>query len=728
MLKGCILIICSLSLILISSINVDSKEIIVDASNEIGPIPEIFSSSIWLTYLDEKDEYIIKKFLRENYPSTIQFTISKILRESEDFEDFKRGLHKYLISTPVSFLIDAVRERGIRLIVGYDPRGMPQWLSSRPEIKGSISRGNRISIMNVSPPRDYNLWGKVAGYTVNLLFNEMKVHNLGFYVGHEPNDRDWAGTEESFFKYYGIAAKAVKEVDKRILIGGIGVWSVNARKSKCDKYPDTTRRICEQEDWAGKSKTPMLYNFLRYVGKNSIPLDFINWHSFRAVPINFRKKQVSTLLEWIRDSGLDSDKISLYPSDWTYWSMRAGGYPADYLDTEENAAYIINALYNMWVAGITSSGHDFNVRNPSKERRVIKKRDRATFIGDWPLFTRDGIIKASYNAFRAISMLSGPEKASVKMLNVLQPSDRRISTISVIDKDSKEIRTIIANFSPSDIRMFHLYLKGMLKEEGYLKPYNALTELERCINRKQGKQKMKLLDLCAEEIPADKRSALKSVIDGYKCLLSKNPKRCITEHGARYNSNEMPARLYRYISDNILEREITLRYVNLPYDGRISVNIYRIDKDNANPCRLNKSTEPKTTNTPCGINGLIDRRIKKARVESIEKTVRRHLLRSGYNSKMSERIISDIRKCPSGRGKACLKKIKERYKIRANVKEMMKRYYSEYFRRIEDINSIKGVSLKGSLEMIHKSVKERKFLMNLWIKPNTVLLIVIKKA
>jgi hypothetical protein len=718
--------ICLLLLILLLNINAFADEIYIDASHTIGHLPEIFSSSIWLTYIDEGDEYKIKKFLRENRPSTIQFTISRILRESKDFGDFKEDLRRYFLSPPASLLIDTVRKRGIRLIIGYDPRGMPKWLSSRPAMRSSISRAQKISVMNVSPPRDYGLWGRVVEYTVNLLFNELKIHNLGFYVGHEPNDRDWAGTERSFFRYYETAAKAVKGVDKRILVGGIGVWSVRARKAQCDRYPKRIRRICQKEGWADGGESPMLYNFLQYVGRKDIPLDFINWHSFRPVPVDIGQRQVSTLREWIRASGLKEGKISLYPSDWTYWSMHAGGYPADYLDTEEDAAYIVNTLYNMWVAGIDWAGHDFNVRNPLKERRVSKERKGASFIGDWSLFTRDGIVKPSYNAFRVVSMLSGPRRESIRVLDTRPSSDKRITAVSVIDGGTKEVRTIIANFSPSDIKILHPYLKEMLRVEGYMDVYNALTEVERCIGRKKGRQRIRLFEECVEGIHADKRLMLKPVIDGYKCLLSKDPGRCIIEHRAGYKGKGLSARIYRYISDNVLERRVTLRYIKLPYDGRVSIDIYRIDSDNANACRLNKSTEPSPTDTPCGIGGLIDRKVRRARIKAREDALRGYLLRMGYGLKEVERIISDLRDCPSWQRKDCLKEIRKRHRVKINLRELMREYHRKYFSQVDDINSINGVSLEGSVRRIYGDVKDGRLVIDLKVKPNTVLLIVIR--
>lgn len=56
-------------------------------------------------------------------------------------------------------------------------------------------------------------------------------------------------------------------------------------------------------------------------------------------------------------------------------------------------------------------------------------------------------------------------------------------------------------------------------------------------------------------------------------------------------------------------RTVQLNVERLPFAVAANANVFRIDRAHANACRANKATESHPTDTPCGIDGSIDKAI-----------------------------------------------------------------------------------------------------------------------
>ena len=112
-----------------------SVEIYVDVSKR-SPLPELFTASIWLDgnqlVKNLTDFYMLKKFLKENNPAVIQWSLPIwLLPQSKSFNDFKTRFKKYIQEKPIQFLIKTEKRKSFWLIVGFQ-ESMPTWLSSRP--------------------------------------------------------------------------------------------------------------------------------------------------------------------------------------------------------------------------------------------------------------------------------------------------------------------------------------------------------------------------------------------------------------------------------------------------------------------------------------------------------------------------------------------------------------------------------------------------------------------
>lgn len=742
------------SLLLAEDVNIK-----VDVSKDLGLVPEIFDSNIWIQNLgNQGGSYIISKFLKENKPSVIQLSLP-ILLNTKSFEDFKTSLKEYLtMPTSINFFKE-VKENNILVIVGFDPCPMPKWLSSRPGDNRPAS-GIGFTIQSSSPPKDYKLWGKVVEYTLMYLKHELEIKNLGFYVGHE-QERDWTGDEQSFFKYYQYAAMAAKKVNESINIGGIGVGSWKGKKYECDSYPSGSQKICIDEGgWANANKAPFLKNFIEYAASNHVPIDFINWHSFGETPQKF-PEIAETIRTWLRDYGFDDKKVKLYPSDWTYWE---GRYPADYLDTQEIAAYIPQAIYYMWKAGIQWHGHDFDVVDcggtggyAGGEARNKETRKGSTFIGDWSLLTwgggiGGGIAKPMYNALKAINMAThGDESESCKLLETKFTEAENVVAFSTISGNGRKISLIVSNFFPTE-------LEKLKKDFFYLAPMqiNFLDE------------EIKLIKKCMEESKVDSKNKLDTFLQCKDTLLStlKDPKKIeaidfTTKIYLCLNNNNVQDCILKASKDlkhpetkkiantisNILNdckkpKQAQIHFTNIPFTGKASLSTYTIDSIHSNACILNKNTEPIKTNTSCGIGGVIDQAVweskEKAEKEGIEAT-QEYLFSSGYTNNAVELLKNKIKQCKNRKTmKECLNDLipeistkfnytseKVKKDLLAAFNRYKKTYHTSYYNSIETINTWEKTSLEGSKKTEEINISDNHYTLNITMEPNSICLVVL---
>ncbi|NLO47866.1 MAG: xylan 1,4-beta-xylosidase [Clostridiales bacterium] len=112
---------------------------------------------------------------------------------------------------------------------------------------------------NVTPPASYDKWSELVRKTFEHLierYGAQEVITWPVEVWNEPNIGFWAGSMEEYFKLYDCSARAVKQADERIQVGGPAICGV-----------DTER-------W--------LRSFFTYCIENDSPLDFITRHCYLA--------------------------------------------------------------------------------------------------------------------------------------------------------------------------------------------------------------------------------------------------------------------------------------------------------------------------------------------------------------------------------------------------------------------------------------------------------------
>jgi xylan 1,4-beta-xylosidase len=152
---------------------------------------------------------------------------------------------------------------------------MPRDLASDPDATIFEYRGI------ISPPHDWERWGelnrRLAAHLVDR-FGIDEVSHWGFEIWNEANlEVFWTGTQAEYFRLYDVAARAIKSVDERLLVGG----------------PSTAAA-----GW--------IADFLDFVVGEGSPLDFVSTHTYGNVPLD-----VGRALE---PRGLDEVEVW-----WTEW-------------------------------------------------------------------------------------------------------------------------------------------------------------------------------------------------------------------------------------------------------------------------------------------------------------------------------------------------------------------------------------------------------------------------
>lgn len=726
-----------------TTLKAEQIEIKVDGSKKMGTVPDVFSSSVWMVKANNR--YQIERFFNENNPRIVHFTIDLLLPNTKSFEEYKQKLKNEFFNPSGGpyFLAQQVKKENAYLIIGLDPYTMPSWLSARKgDHRGAFTHEEWWTIEQLSPPQDYSLWGDVVYFTLKFLRDDLGVKKTGFYVGHEPNWL-WFGSEESLFKYYEYAAKAAKKLGKDVLVGGLGAWDLMAKKEGCD-YETLTpavKELCKKEgNWTNPKGEPLLKSFIEYIAKHNVPLDFINWHTFSHDPHQFMEDG-KTARQWLKDKKLD--QVKLFVSDWTYWA--GWPYPDDYLDTEETASNVLVALSYMHKGGIDWQGHDFDIFVDAHESDVIKKRRNAEFIGDWPIFTRNNIVKPVYNALKALSMVTGEKgNQSPKLLDVkVSDEDIGIAALSTLKDD--EIALIVSNFVPQQQR-FRPYLFKRLKKKANFDTAD-LKVMKECASAQTGRNKKDVILSCMEKFSRTTNDELKKekaelFSKIYACSNEESASKissCIKKSALNVQHSETKE-IASFLSDTLKQSaaptSLKINFMNLPFRVDSNATVYVIDKNHSNACRLNKKTEPSPSDTPCGIGGKVDKAVWQAEAESKKNAVRsvaNLLISKRYSKEQIQQVKNSVAECKDARGKGkCLKEkltsiglkktdLEDSIKVFKDDKQKM------FFEETDKINHWDEISLEGSKRIEKLNTHDTIRTLNLTMEPNAIYVIVLKK-
>lgn len=405
--------------------------IVIDLSRSAGPLPYLFRGGVFNGNVIPRG-YMLQKYLDDIKPGAFEFYLAHTtIRPSRNLQDLERRLKEW------DGVAREITKRGGEIVVAID--AMPAWLTSnrsRKPVNPAI--GDMTPVGNLSPPKDYDTWATLVE-TVVRHFARQGI-KARYTVWGEPDIVWWQGTTEEYCKLYRYSVIGAKRADRNAKIGGPGVSVWNGRK-------DGEREPLIRTWIRYASRTP-----LPELGLDKLPIDYVNWHQFNANPLDplSYAEPARTIRAWLKESGY-SDRTELHIGEWIIWQYfgKEHGFSNPEHDSEINASYIASSLIAMDEAGIQRQSYAYLIDSvPGKE-----------FVGDFGLLTKRGVTKASFNAFKAVSMLEG------KRLTVenRHPTVRMIGT-----NDQGRISLLLSNFIPYGKMLMQTAVHA-LQEKGYTK-------------------------------------------------------------------------------------------------------------------------------------------------------------------------------------------------------------------------------------------------------------------
>lgn len=227
-----------------------TETVVIDAQAKSTPFPhfweQIFGSGRAILSLREgyrEDLRTVKAVTGLRYVRFHGILMDEVGVYDEDREG--RPIYNF---TYVDQIYDGLLKQGVRPFVEIS--FMPEKLAARPD------RHNFWYHPFVAPPKDYERWDELMRQFARHLIARYGIDEVStwyFEVWNEPNLRFWTGkpAQQTYFELYDHTARALKEVDGRLRVGG----------------PSTARSA-----WVG--------DFLAHTTANKVPVDFVSSHIY----------------------------------------------------------------------------------------------------------------------------------------------------------------------------------------------------------------------------------------------------------------------------------------------------------------------------------------------------------------------------------------------------------------------------------------------------------------
>ncbi|MDP9127867.1 MAG: glycosyl hydrolase [Pseudomonadota bacterium] len=232
---------------------------------------------------------------------------------------------------------------------------------------------------NVTPPRDYEQWGGLIHKLVTHWAERYGLAELRqwfFEVWNEPNLKAfWTGTQEDYFRFYGVTAQAIKSVDRGLQVGG----------------PATAMNA-----W--------ISDFIKHCETNGLDVDFISTHHYPTDAFGKPGDDTITQLSLSKPSVLREQTRAVksqagnLPVYYTEWSSSSN--PRDPLHDEPYAAsFIVKTI--MEAQGLVE-GYSYWTFSDIFEENYFPS---VPFHGGFGLLNIHGIAKPSYRAYQLLHSL-----------------------------------------------------------------------------------------------------------------------------------------------------------------------------------------------------------------------------------------------------------------------------------------------------------------------------------
>jgi xylan 1,4-beta-xylosidase len=368
----------------------DSPEIIqIDAAGTWRPFPHFWEKTFGSgrANLSLRDDY------RRDLRATKQATNFEYVRfhailddENGVYDLDQQGRSVYNFSY-VDQIYDGLLDNGVKPFVeiSFMPRKLAANLTPHPFWYKPLP----------SPPNDPAKWSGLIETFVRHLedrYGNGEVQTWYFEVWNEPNIDFWNGVpkKETYFSLYDVTAKAIKNVDPKLRVGG----------------PATA-----QAAWVD--------DFIAHCSKNQIPFDFVSSHIYgNENPVDVFGKQMPIVRRDMVGAAVkkvyDQVQASGSPGTPIFWTE----YNATYMNQPEVTD---SAFIGPWLAnnirecdGLTAMMSYWTFSDVFEEQGIVK----TPFYGGYGMIAERSIPKAAFHAFSLLHQL-GDERLTVPQEDTL---------------------------------------------------------------------------------------------------------------------------------------------------------------------------------------------------------------------------------------------------------------------------------------------------------------------
>lgn len=273
----------------------------------------------------------------------------------------------------------------------------------------------------IHPPKDYSKWAKIC---INIIRHYNDGWDNGFHynikyweIWNEPEGKNmWLGTEQQYFELYETAAKAIKEYNPLLKVGGPASTGITSKLVK---------------------------PFLGYCRDHSLPLDFFSWHCYTSDPGEIvRDAKIAHVL--LDEYGFKNTESFL--DEWHYRDIPWGKlFPGNIGNDSNLAKYSTVRAAFTEINGPKAAVFAASVLMLLQDCPIdVATYYNADYYNPFSMFDIYGIPGKVYYVFKAFNqLLKMHEKVSYTYKSALQ--DSSIVLLAGVSENTKSAAILISN-------------------------------------------------------------------------------------------------------------------------------------------------------------------------------------------------------------------------------------------------------------------------------------------
>lgn len=278
----------------------------------------------------------------------------------------------------------------------------------------------------IHPPKDFSKWARIC---VNIIRHYNEGWNNGFHynikyweIWNEPEGKNmWLGTTQQYFDLYKITVNAIKEYNPSLKVGGPAATGI---------------------------KSKIIKPYLTYCRDQSLPLDFLSWHSYTNNPESV-VKEAKAARKVLDEYGFS--KTESFLDEWHFrnisWEKLFPGNDGN--DSNLEKYKTVRAAFeeiNGPKAAVFAASVLMRLQDCPIDVAAYYSADYNNPFSMFDIYGTPGKVYYIFNAFN--QLLKNPNRVSCKFENDLQ--DKSLVILASISEKASTAAILLSNSLPND--------------------------------------------------------------------------------------------------------------------------------------------------------------------------------------------------------------------------------------------------------------------------------------